>query len=224
MPALYPDEPTYLGMPEPFLLELGKLMAAAGQVEWVADEIGLALGQYLNRFGFKDKLRVIEAALAGNGLPPWATTTNAVVVAWCSRARTAITQRDELVHSTYIHLRKDTSWETAHVILRDRRVQAVSVDRLRRRVDQLSKISRDATELLREIRPLIRPGVYYQHTRLHDGDANAILMQFDDGTHPDPSSIDEVVRWYDEVFYPMWIASGWRPDPDAPLAARRRGG
>jgi len=184
----------FMGVPDEFLLAVGKVAVAAGTLEEVAQDIDHALGGAPGSQQFKSVVREIRARLDA-GLPLSARVEASQIYGWTEHAISAMDNRHRWVHSTHKKIYRGGSWQS--IALHIRSGEHSELDGVaEQHADRLRQLAGEGIEHLIGVLPEIRKGIYLRQPR-HDGEPWFIGRYLqDEGRYPDRLSEEEL----DEVW------------------------
>lgn len=179
------DEETFSGLDPTTVALIGKIAILGAHVEdWIYRTCdALALGDCRGASVSTAADRMKDKAKEEGGLPPWARVDAAAVVAVCSAVKSALNDRNQVIHAAYVTRHTQGVGEPHDISTGGKRApRRVEVARLQRELDALRAANRKAVEIWVGLPPCLAPQIY----DLRSGpNAPDLLVMQQDGNWPE---------------------------------------
>ncbi|MFI2753629.1 hypothetical protein ACGIF2_09350 [Cellulomonas sp. P22] len=167
------DDEMFLDLDPTVVTLVGEIAILGTQLE---DEIykicdALELGDCRGAGATAAADRFKKKAKQENGLPPWARVDEGDVVACCSAVKSALNDRNDVIHAAYLNRFNGSAWEPSTTRTSGNApLRLIDAARYQRIFDTLRFASREAVEIWLGLLPLLAPQIYDQKFGASAGD------------------------------------------------------
>ena len=150
----------FLGVPEPVLNAIGRLMVIAGRVKARADELATAFNLATNRLQMFATCKAIRRAMSWPVMPWITDAIREEVHQWTVDAEDAMDRRNTLIHATHAHRYESDGWQPVHIHQRTQEIRLVDLATFEAVVVDLVVIERRAARLVLAVHAPVAPNVW----------------------------------------------------------------
>ncbi|WP_136519082.1 hypothetical protein [Cellulomonas telluris] len=172
---------TFLDLDPAVITLVGKIAILGTQLEdqiyKICDALALDDCRAVSATAAADRFK--KKARQEDGLPPWARVESSAVVACCSVVKSALDERNNVIHATYFNRLKEGVWEPSSTRTSGLGpMRPIDPVRYQRICDSLLVASRQATDVWFALLPLLAPQIYDLRFGPHAGE---VLILREDG-------------------------------------------
>jgi hypothetical protein len=174
----------FLGVPISVQLAIGRIVIAAGHVEWVVERMAAACGVPSGPFAVM--LRKIKRQAAAGQLPVWHRVADPpALVEWIDRAIETMARRNGEVHAAQVKLSDGGAWIAARTHIRTSSTDTSDLEKLETIASVLVTLLSEGLGHMVTFLPEVKKGNYILIRRENERDPHILLVTGGEAASPD---------------------------------------